>query len=194
MSAPSRTCQNRDVRLDLNSYLLREVFIMKYFVIQCVFLFCLTSFVFAAEPACSSAEYRQFDFWVGEWVVTNPQGKVAGNSVIQKILNGCVILENWTGAGGYEGKSFNLYDRTKKKWIQKWVDMQGQLIEFEGNFNGKTLEYTAHYTAQDGKPADGIMTFTPNDDGTIRQVWKDSTDKGKTWTVQFDGVYRKKAK
>jgi hypothetical protein len=167
---------------------------MKYFVIQCVLLCWLTSFVFAAEPACSSAEYRQFDFWVGEWVVTNPDGKVAGNSVIQKILNDCVILENWSGAGGYEGKSFNLYDRTKKKWIQKWVDMQGQLIEFEGNFRGNTLEYTSNYTAPDGKKVVGIMTFTPGTDGTIRQIWKQSTDDGKTWKVEFDGIYKKKAK
>jgi hypothetical protein len=166
---------------------------MKYFVASCVLLFCLTSSLFGAEPACSSAEYRQFDFWVGEWVVTRPDGKTAGKSVIQKILNGCVILENWTGAGGYEGKSFNLYDRTRKKWIQKWVDMQGQLIEFEGSFKGKSLEYTAHYTTPDGKTADGIMTFTPGDDGTIRQVWKDSTDNGKTWTTEFDGIYKKKA-
>ena len=167
---------------------------MKLFVIQCVLLCCLTSFVFGADPACSNTEYRQLDFWVGEWVVTNPDGKTAGNSVIQKILNGCVILENWSGSGGYEGKSFNLYDRTKKKWIQKWVDMQGQLIEFEGNFRGNTLEYTSHSTTPDGKNVVGIMTFTPAADGTIRQIWKDSKDDGKTWTVQFDGTYKRKGK
>jgi len=170
------------------------VFIVKYILVHCVFLCCLTSFVFGAEPACSSAEYRQLDFWVGEWVVTNPDGKTAGNSVIQKILNGCVILENWSGAGGFEGKSFNLYDRDKKKWIQKWVDMQGQLIEFEGNFRGKTLEYTSRSTTPDGKNVVGIMTFTPGDDGTIRQIWKQSKDDGKTWNVEFDGIYKRKAK
>lgn len=167
---------------------------MKYILAEVVLLCCLTSFVFGANAACTDTEYRQLDFWVGEWVVTNPDGKVAGNSVIQKILNDCVILENWTGAGGYEGKSFNLYDRTKKKWIQKWVDMQGQLIEFEGNFRGKTLEYTSHNTTPDGKNVVGIMTFTPGDDGTIRQIWKDSKDDGKTWTVQFDGIYKRKEK
>jgi hypothetical protein len=167
---------------------------MKYFLIQSVFLCCLTSFVFGANSACTSAENRQLDFWVGVWVVTNPDGKVAGNSVIQKILNGCVILENWSGAGGYEGKSFNLYDSSKKKWIQKWVDIQGQLIEFEGSFHGTTLEYTSHSATPDGKNVVGLMTFTPGSDGSIRQVWKQSTDDGKTWKVEFDGIYKRKAK
>ncbi len=167
---------------------------MKYFLVQFVFMCCLTSFAFGANPDCTSAEFRQLDFWVGEWAVTNPDGKTVGNSVIQKILNGCVILENWSGAGGFEGKSFNLYDRNKKKWIQKWVDIQGQLIEFEGSFRDKTLEYTARYTTLDGKNVIGIMTFTPGTDGTIRQIWKQSTDEGKTWNVEFDGIYKRKEK
>jgi hypothetical protein len=38
------------------------------------------------------------------------------------------------------------------------------------------------------------MTFTPGSDGSIRQVWKQSTDDGKTWKVEFDGIYKRKAK
>ncbi|MCI0441671.1 hypothetical protein L0244_23855 [bacterium] len=167
---------------------------MKYILVHCVFLCCLTSFVFAADPDCTSAEFRQIDFWVGEWVVTYADGRPAGNSVIQKILNGCVILENWSGVDGFEGKSFNLYDRNKKKWIQKWVDIRGQLLEFEGSFRDKTLEYTARYTTLDGKNVIGMMTFTPSADGTIRQIWKQSTDEGKTWKMEFDGIYKRKEK
>src|SRR3970282_1522072 len=29
----------------------------------------------AAAP-CSAPEYRQFDFWLGEWEVTNPSGEI----------------------------------------------------------------------------------------------------------------------
>jgi hypothetical protein len=29
-------------------------------------------------PACSAAEHRQFDFWLGEWDVKNAAGKEAG--------------------------------------------------------------------------------------------------------------------
>ena len=35
------------------------------------------------------------------------------------------------------------------------------------------------------------ITWTPNADGSVRQRWETSTDDGKTWTVAFDGIYRK---
>jgi hypothetical protein len=35
------------------------------------------------------------------------------------------------------------------------------------------------------------MSFTPNSDGTIRQLWESSADEGKTWTPLFDGIYRR---
>ena len=33
------------------------------------------------------------------------------------------------------------------------------------------------------------MTFTPRDDGSVRQFLEESTDGGKTWSVWFDGRY-----
>jgi hypothetical protein len=40
----------------------------------------------------------------------------------------------------------------------------------------------------DGTVATDRITFTPNDDGSVRQHWETSTD-GKTWTTAFDGHY-----
>ena len=37
------------------------------------------------------------------------------------------------------------------------------------------------------------ITWTPNKDGTVRQLWEASTDQGKTWQVAFDGLYRRKS-
>jgi hypothetical protein len=36
------------------------------------------------------------------------------------------------------------------------------------------------------------ITWTKNADATLRQLWESSTDGGKTWTVAFDGLYRKR--
>ena len=50
-------------------------------------LFLLT-FLLAQAPSpqpCSTAEHRQFDFWVGDWVVHNPQGQQVGTNRIEKI-------------------------------------------------------------------------------------------------------------
>jgi len=38
----------------------------------------------------------------------------------------------------------------------------------------------------------GRMTFFPQD-GTVRQLWEQSVDGGKTWSVAFDGLYTRKA-
>lgn len=53
-----------------------------------------------ARPCLYSEAHRQFDFWVGSWNVMTPQGQQAGTNVIQPILNGCALVENWTSGGG----------------------------------------------------------------------------------------------
>ncbi len=53
----------------------------------------------AQQARCSTPEYRQFDFWAGDWVVHNAAGKLAGTNTITPMLNGCVLHEQWEGAG-----------------------------------------------------------------------------------------------
>jgi len=45
--------------------------------------------------------------------------------------------------------------------------------------------------AQTGKPQRQRITWTPNHDGNVRQLWESSDDDGKTWTTAFDGIYHK---
>ena len=54
----------------------------------------------AAPKACAAPEHRQFDFWIGEWEVTTPNGAPAGRNRIESILDGCALRESWTGAKG----------------------------------------------------------------------------------------------
>lgn len=143
-----------------------------------------------ANPA-----YRQFDFWIGEWEVKNPQGQLAGNSRIELILGDCVIYENWTSASpGYEGKSFNYYNLIDGKWHQKWIDNQGIPIEFVGEYDAeaKTLNYTGEGYGQGGVKLKYKLTFHHLADDHVRQVWEQSSDDGATWATIFDGHYRKK--
>lgn len=146
------------------------------------------------QPCRDSQAHRQLDFWVGEWEVQGPKGKTAGTSSVQLILGDCVIFENWTGAGGYTGKSFNLYDTVTRKWKQFWVDDRGGMLEFTGEFKDGAMRYTGQSVAQDGKPVMDRLTFFPLDGGRVRQLWEQSPDQGKTWTTVFDGTYIKKNK
>ena len=54
------------------------------------------------QPTCDGAQYRQFDFWLGEWDVT-VQGRPAGRSVISSREKGCLIHEQWTATAGGTG-------------------------------------------------------------------------------------------
>ena len=135
-------------------------------------------------PACQSAEYRQFDFWLGEWEVFLPTGKKAGESRIESISAGCALLENWSGNGGFTGKSLNSYDSSDKQWHQSWVDSSGSRLELAGSHADKRM-----VLASGSGAAMQRIAWSVNDDGSVRQLWESTTDGGKTWTVQFDGKY-----
>src|SRR5689334_20132368 len=53
----------------------------------------------SARP-CGAAEYRQFDFWIGEWDVFDRDGSKAGHNRVESIEGGCGVQENWTSIGG----------------------------------------------------------------------------------------------
>jgi hypothetical protein len=144
----------------------------------------------AAPPACQSAEHRQFDFWIGEWEVFLPNGSKAGDNRIESIGAGCALLENWSGRGGFSGKSLNSYDGDDKRWHQSWVDSSGSRLELAGVFADKRMVLASAPAAAGSAPgAIQRIAWSVNDDGSVRQLWESSADGGKTWTVQFDGRY-----
>lgn len=149
----------------------------------------------AAQPCESDANYRAFDFWIGEWEVTAvgaPANAPKPQSRIEKILDGCVILENWMPPGGGDGKSFNTYNPTTKKWEQFWVSSRGNPIHFTGEVRDGNMHYTSESVSATGPKTLGRMTFFNLGPDRVRQLWETSTDGGKTWTVAFDGMYNRK--
>jgi len=144
----------------------------------------------AKQPPCSGPEHRQFDFWLGEWEVT-ANDKVAGSSKITSILGGCVIFEEWKSASPYAGKSFNRFDPETKTWSQIWVDSTGGILKLVGEYkDGKMILQGEHINA--GEAVIDRITWTNNEDGTVRQVWEKSKDNGQSWNAVFDGLYRQK--
>ncbi|MEP6739776.1 MAG: hypothetical protein ABJA61_05325 [Caldimonas sp.] len=148
----------------------------------------------AAPPPCMAPEYRQFDFWVGEWDVYLPNGQKAGENRIEPIAGGCALLENWAGKGGFSGKSLNIYDSGDQRWHQTWVDNSGTLLMISGSFvaGRMVLGSEAPNRGGAGGTTRQQISWTPGDDGSVRQLWESSTDSGKTWTVLFDGKYVKR--
>ncbi len=136
-------------------------------------------------------ESRQFDFWIGEWAVTTPDGKPAGTNRIEAIAGGAGLLENWADADGSSGKSLNAYNAAKKQWQQTWVGSNGGILELSGTLVNGHMVLTGEHAAR-GRRVMERITWTPNPDGTVRQHWEQSTDGGNTWQTAFDGHYRKK--
>lgn len=145
-----------------------------------------------SRPCKESPEYRGLDFWVGEWEVETAQGRPAGDSKIELILDGCIVLENWTGRNGYAGKSFNLFHRDSSKWEQIWVDNQGEMTRFEGEAKDGDIYYRAEVVGSDGKVTLRRMTFFQKGSDRVRQLGESSTDGGATWTVDYDLLYKRK--
>lgn len=144
------------------------------------------------SPCPRSSEYRALDFWLGEWEVETAQGKPAGKSRIELLLEQCIVFENWTGDNGYEGKSFNLYVRKTGKWVQVWVDNMGQMIRFEGEARDGSLYYRAEVEARDGRRALRRMTLSPQGEDRVRQFSERSIDGGSTWSPEYELFYKRK--
>ncbi len=109
------------------------------------FIFCLS--VFAALGSAQQLpsvpdEAKQFDFWVGSWKVTTPDGKIAGHNDIKSILGGRVVQGNYTTPGLYAGQSYNSYNPGKQRWEQFWVDNTGTVLHLYGLLPGKANEPT----------------------------------------------------
>ena len=101
------------------------------------------------------------------------------------------LLENWTSAAGGAGKSLNAYNPAKKLWQQFWVGADGTVLELTGGLDAKG----AMVMTSENSPANprlSRITWTPNTDGSVRQLWEVSRDAGKTWQTAFDGLYRRK--
>jgi hypothetical protein len=143
-------------------------------------------------PACTAQEFRQFDFWLGQWKVTDPQGKQVGVSEISRASEGCAIREQWKSASGVNGMSINYYDKADQKWHQDWVGGDGLILHLHGGLSGSAMVLSGQI-----KNAKGILlnriSWTPLPEGKVKQEWATSPDDGHTWQIIFTGIYQKQS-
>jgi len=139
-----------------------------------------------AAPCEHTPENHQFDFWIGEWIVETTTGQQAGTSKIERILNGCALLENWSGGG--DGKSLNIYNASRKQWQQFWVDAGGEVHEYAGGLVNGEMRFEGPAADHEGNRTMRRMTFTRLDGGRVRQKGEVSRD-GKDWSVEYELIY-----
>jgi hypothetical protein len=145
------------------------------------------------EPPCSTLEYHQFDFWLGDWDAFD-MGKpdvVVARTKITSILNGCAILEEYDQSDGMHGRSFSIYDSTRKIWHQTWVTNNGRLLVIEGRCEtgAMTLAGIDHPAGETEERY--IRGIWKSEGSGVRETAQTSRDAGKTWQPWFDIVFRK---
>jgi hypothetical protein len=145
---------------------------------------------------CEDPEFKQFDFWLGDWEVASAgDGTPRGSSHISKEMNGCVVWENWTSAGSpYFGKSYNTWNPNLKRWEQYWVDTSAGVMFFHGNVKDNVMDYWTDDVPQSGGGTllRHLQFFNIGPE-KVRQFSQESSDGGKTWQTEYDLIYTRVA-
>ncbi|MEO0549286.1 MAG: hypothetical protein AAFZ91_05145 [Pseudomonadota bacterium] len=156
----------------------------------------LTGSAFAQDPGasapCDAPGYHQFDFWIGDWEVTSPDGVVQGRNVITAEESGCLIVERWVSSAGDTGQSYNFYDPATDKWRQVWVST-GAIIDYEGGLTETgSMKLEGTITYQNGAAtAPFFGEWTSNEDGSVTQHFEQYSEEKGEWGVWFTGIYRR---
>ena len=143
---------------------------------------------------CSASEYGPLDFWVGTWDVVNERGEPEGYNRIEKVLNGCAIIENWKDASGSEGKSLFYFEPVSKTWKQVWVTDTGSIKEktLLKDYAGPGIRFQGELPRRSGRGTYlDRTTLSKEKGGRVRQVIEISLDGGKTWPSEYrwEGIY-----
>ena len=165
---------------------------MKIIIITSIFVSTLCLNAQTNSCNCCSEKHSEFDFWEGSWTVTKPDGTPAGANNIDKIQDNCILRENWTSAkGGFTGTSYNFYNSETNQWEQLWLDNQGGTLHLKGNRKGNQMILQSDEMINPkGEPYFHRITWTLNEDGSVRQYWETITNKEEI-SIAFDGLYKK---
>ncbi len=155
----------------------------------------MTAFPQTGNPpcVCCSDEHKQFDFWIGDWVVYTNAEMVGFNKIV-KVESDCALRENWKSVvSSHTGTSYNFYHKSDKKWRHVWIGSDGMTLEVKGEFKDrKMVMFGDEYRDEKGNRVINKITWYVNPDGTVRQVWEQSKDGGLAYNIQFDGLYRRR--
>lgn len=146
------------------------------------------------SPHCTAAEYRQLDFWIGDWDTLEsdaPDGPSIARTRVEPIAQGCAIHELYEQTDGLIGDSILSYDPVRKQWQQTWVTNRGAIMVLWGGFKDGALILEGEAHLQDGKSVMQRITWKAQGNA-VRESAVLSRDGGKTWTPAFDVLFVKR--
>lgn len=166
-----------------------------HFIIPTLLIFSLNSFSQNNTQTTPESPFEQFNFWIGDWeVYTNDE--LVGKNTIISLQNGHVLQENWISVKeNFTGTSYSFYNPAIKKWQQIWIDKNGNNLLLKGNLENKKMVLYSDRDSYMGEPNSlHKITWTLLPSGDVSQIWESTVDDGKNWNVQFEGIYKRRAK
>ena len=138
---------------------------------------------------CAGEAYDDFDFWLGSWEVYDPDGIFLGENKITAHEDHCLLIEHWISEHGNTGQSYNFYDPAREEWRQIWASDWG-LVDNSGELNDQgQMILIGEVTYRDGSAAPFMGIWTPNEDGSVTQTFKQFDANTSTWADWFTGIY-----
>lgn len=157
------------------------------------------------SKACAAPQYRQFDFWIGDWDLvvharTSPTSDqwadARGHQRVEVILGGCAIAEHFTADGPqapWAGASYSSWQPALSQWRQTWVDDSGGYLAFQGGLEHGTMTLYGEPREAGGKRFQMRMVFRDVTADTLRWEWQRSEDDWATVAPMIAIDYRRSA-
>ena len=141
----------------------------------------------AGRPASRKGleQARHFDFWLGEWDVSWPDG--AATSSVYVDFDDRVIVESWDGrpSSDVQGMSLSMFDEEAGVWRYTWVDSEGKYVALTGGYDGDGMELRSEL----GTPLRRARWFDIRPDSFSWTM--EHSDDGRRWRLVWDLRYRR---
>ncbi len=148
----------------------------------------------SSSTRCSAVEYRQFDFWIGDWDTFESEdlnGPSIARAWIGPIVDGCALHERYEQSDGLVGDSILSFDPVRRQWQQTWITNRGSNMVLWGELRDGALVLEGEVHLHDG--ATILQRITWRTEGeAVRETAVLSRDGGAHWEPAFDVLFRKR--
>lgn len=144
---------------------------------------------------CSAIEYRQFDFWIGDWDTFEAEdlnGPSIARAQITPLVNGCALHERYEQPDGLVGDSILSFDPVRRQWQQTWVTNRGAIMVLWGELRDGALVLEGEVHLHDGATVLQRITWRAEGEA-VRESAVLSRDGGAHWEPAFDVLFRRHA-
>jgi len=142
---------------------------------------------------CEHPEFRQFDFWLGQWNLTWSDSGSGTNNITQE-LDSCVIMEHFDSApsGTFRGYSVSTYNLATQQWQQTWVDNSGGYLDFVGGMVGDSMILSREAVDKKGNDFLQRMVWYNITPDSLDWSWQRSNAAGEPWQELWNIHYVRK--